>query len=149
MRTSPVLTVDPSNLLGADIQRVREAVDVVKHENKLDVANLPDAVREQLVVALEAIAHGQSVASVVIGDKPLTTTEAAKLLGMSRSHFSRLCDEGRIPSFTVGNARRVDSEVVLNMLRERSALVDRMRAGADSIDDRRRARAARAAGLID
>lgn len=148
MRNSPVLTVDPKTLPRPELDRVSEAADEAKRGETIDIASLPDSVREQLVCALDAIAHGQTVLVVASG-KPLTTTEAAELLGMSRGHFVRLCDEGRIPSYKTGNSRRIEPEVIMQILRDRSTLLDDMRASAASADERRRDRAARAAGLID
>ncbi len=144
MRNSPVLTVDPTALPIPELKRVSEAANVAKRGEPIDFASLPAAVREQLVCALDAIAHGQTVLVVASG-KPLTTTEAAGLLGMSRGHFVRLCDEGRIPSYKTGNSRRVDPDVIMQILRDRSTLLDQMRASAGTADERRRERAARAA----
>ena len=103
--------------------------------------------REQLLFAVEAYARGQSVAAVATG-KPLTSTEAAKLLGVSRTHLTRLCEEGRIESFTVGNALRIPADEVMRILTERGRVKTQAREAAATADDRRRARAARAAGLL-
>lgn len=149
MRNSPVLTVDPAELPRPDLELVTAAADEAKRGGRINVEALPASVREQLVFALDAISHGKQVAALATG-KPLTTTEAAALLGMSRTHFTRLCDEGRIPSYVVGkSARRVDPDVVMQILRDRSRLLDDARAALANADQRRRQRAARAAGLID
>ena len=90
--------------------------------------------------ALETVA-------AVAGGKPLTSTEAAKLLGMSRTHLTRLCDEGRIDSFSVGKALRIPGEEVMRILSERGTAKTEARDAAATAEQRRRTRAARAAGL--
>ncbi len=146
MRNSPVVTVDPTDLPADERDRLDAALDDAKHSGKLDLSSLPDDVRAQLFFALDAVARGEQVAAVASG-KPLTTTEAAELLRMSRTHLSRLCKEGRIPSFTVGNSLRIDSETVMKILRERGRIRVEAREAAATAEDRRRARAARAAGI--
>lgn len=146
MRNSPVVTVDPAGLPAGERDRIDAALDDAKDSGKLDLSSLPDDVRDQLLFALHAIARGEQVAAVASG-KALTTTEAAELLGMSRTHLTRLCQEGRVPSYTVGNSLRIDAETVMTILRDRGRIRVEARAAASSAEDRRRARAARAAGL--
>lgn len=146
MRNSPVVTVDPTDLPAGERDRIDAVLDDAKNSGKLDLSSLPDGVRAQLLFALSAIARGEQVAAVASG-KPLTTTEAAELLGMSRTHLARLCQEGRVPSFTVGNSLRIDSETVMTILRDRGRIRLEARDAAATAEDRRRARAARAAGI--
>jgi hypothetical protein len=40
-------------------------------------------------------------------DRPLTTSQAAELLGMSREGVARLVDRGELPGFRVGRHRRI------------------------------------------
>ena len=146
MRNSPVVTVDPTTM-SAEVRRHVEAVarDATDH-NTIDLTSLPVEVREQLLFALASIARGKKVAAIADG-KALTTTEAADLLGMSRSHLTRLCKEGRIPSYKVGTSLRVSAETVMTILRERGRLRAEAGEAVATADERRRARAARAAGL--
>lgn len=146
MRTSPVNIVDPTDLAVEDRARLQHAAADAQSSGTIDLASLPPAVREQLLFAVEAYARGESVAAVATG-KPLTSTEAAKLLGMSRTHLARLCDEGRIESFTVGNAARIPADEVMRILAERGRVKTQAREAAATADARRRARAAQAAGL--
>lgn len=146
MRNSPVITVDPTELPEGALGLIDAAVDEAKASGKLDLSALPDDVRAQLLFALDAVARGEQVAAVASG-KPLTTTEAAELLGMSRTHLTRLCKEGRVPSFEVGNSLRIDSETVMTILRERGRIRTEAREAAATAEDRRRERAARAAGI--
>jgi len=146
MRTSPVNVVDPTDLADDERDQLRHVAEDAMTSGKIDLESLPAAVREQLLFAIDAYSRGESVAAVATG-KPLTSNEAAKLLGMSRTHLTRLCDEGRIESFPVGNALRVPAEEVLRILTERGRATSQAREAAASADQRRRARAARAAGL--
>lgn len=146
MRSSPVNVVDPADLAEDDRNRLRRVADEAESTGKIDLESLPAAVRAQLLFAIDAYSRGESVAAVATG-KPLTSNEAAKLLGMSRSHLTRLCDEGRIESFPVGNALRVPAEEVVRILTERGRATSQAREAAASAEQRRRARAARAAGL--
>ena len=146
MRTSPVNVVDPIDLADDERDQLRHVAEDAVTSGKIDLESLPVAVREQLLFAIDAYSRGESVAAVATG-KPLTSNEAAKLLGMSRTHLTRRCDEGRIESFPVGNALRVPAEEVLRILTERGRATSQAREAAASADQRRRARAARAAGL--
>ena len=146
MRNSPVATVDPDDLVDTDRTAVGAALDVAKSSGVLDVAALPGDVRAQLFFALDAVARGKHVATVADG-KPLTTTEAAELLGMSRTLLTRLCKEGRVPSYTVGSSLRIDADTVMTILRERGRIKHDAREAVATADERRRARAARAAGI--
>lgn len=146
MRTSAVNIVDPTNLAADERERLQLVASDAGASGKIDLETLPPAVRAQLLFAIEAYGRGESVAAVATG-KPLTSTEAAKLLGMSRTHLARLCDEGRIESFTVGNAIRIPADEVMRILAERGRAKTQAREAAATADARRRARAARAAEL--
>ena len=146
MRNSPVITVDPTKFGDADQDRVAAALDNASDGGLIDAGSLPDEVRGQLVFALTALVRGEQVTAVAKG-KPLTTSEAADLLGMSRSHLSKLCKAGRVPSYLVGSATRIDSETVMHILRERGRVRSEAREAIESAEARRRARAARTAGI--
>lgn len=146
MRTSPVNVVDPADLADDERDQLRQVADDAVTSGKIDLESLPEAVRAQLRFAVDAYSRGESVAAIATS-KPLTSNEAAKLLGMSRTHLTRLCDEGRIGSFSVGNALRVPADEVMRILTERGRAKTQARETAATADDRRRARAARAAGL--
>ncbi len=144
MRTSPVNVVDPADLAEDDRDRLREAVDDATSTGNVDLDALPEAVRAQILFAIDAYSRGESVAAVA-GGKPLTSNEAAKLLGMSRNHLARLCREGRIESFDVGNALRIPAEEVMRILEARGKAKTQAREAVATADARRRARAARTA----
>lgn len=146
MRTSPVNVVDPADLPEADRTRLEGVAADAARTGTLELSSLPKALREQLFFAFDALSRGETVSAVASG-KALTSSEAAKLLGMSRTHLARLCDEGRIESFLVGTALRIPAEEVMRVLRERGAAKTEGREAVATADQRRRARAARSAGL--
>jgi excisionase family DNA binding protein len=76
-----------------------------------------------------------------------TITEAAELLGMPQTLLSRLCDEGRIPSVAAGLTRRIDAATVQTILHERARIKTEARDAIETAEERRRIRAATAAGF--
>ena len=73
---------------------------------------LPPAIAHALVDVLTDIAEGRAV-SVASSGEELTTSEAAKLLNVSRPHLVQLLEEGEIPFHKMGTCRRVHREDVL------------------------------------
>src|SRR5699024_5961928 len=76
----------------------------------------------KLAELLEAQSTGREI-SMVESTKEYTTTEAAKLLGISRAHLSRLIRDGKIRSHKVGShhritAREIESQQTMKRLRE-------------------------------
>ncbi len=146
MRTSPVNVVDPKELGDAERDQLSHIADDAVRSGTIDIASLPEPVRAQLLFAIDAYARGETVAAVA-GGKALTSSEAAKLLGMSRTHLARLCGEGRIDSYSVGNALRVPAEEVMRILTERGRAKTEAREAAATADQRRRTRTAR--GVVE
>ena len=148
MRNSPMYEVDPISLDHHDRDQLARASDTIDQTGTINVSELPEAVREQMQLLFGALSRGTAVA-VLAQDKPLTSTEAAQALGMSRAHLTRLCNEGRIQSFTVGNALRISTQEVLRILRARGTATVAAREAASTVDQRRLARPASAAGFAD
>ena len=147
MRNSPLNVVDPKSLAADDLSLLSRIAEDAVDKGTLDLSALPNPVQDQLMFALLSLAHGDVVAAINTS-KPLSSTEAAKALGMSRTHLTRMCDEGRIESFTVGSHLRVSGEEIVRILKERAAATIQSREAAATADDRRRERAARSAGLL-
>ncbi|MCL2788773.1 MAG: helix-turn-helix domain-containing protein [Micrococcales bacterium] len=61
---------------------------------------------EILVSVVEAQAAGQRVV-VTQGQQEVTTTQAAKMLGMSRPQVGKLLDQGKLPFRLVGTHHRI------------------------------------------
>ena len=148
MRTAPVQVVDPSTFTAEE----RESIEAIAHEatrdmETLDLSRLPGAVREQLYFALVAMAKGEIVAAIA-ENKPLTTNEAARLLGMSRSHLVRLCHEGLVATHAIGSHLRIPTSEVVRILQSRAQAMAEAREAAATAEERRRSRiAARADSL--
>lgn len=92
---------------------------VTVHVGERAVAVPEDAV-EHLRAVLERLAEGHRV-RVVDDDPELTTQEAADLLNLSRPHFVRLLEAGKLPFHAVGTHRRVLMADVLAYKAARSA----------------------------
>lgn len=148
MRNAPVLVVDPSGFTDDERESVAEvANETQRGENTIDLDRLPDVVADQLRFALDALQKGEIVAAITDG-KPLTTTEAAKLLGMSRSHLLRLCDEGRVVTHSIGSHQRIPTSEVVRILQSRANATADARTAAASAEVRRRARITRRADQL-
>lgn len=99
---------------------IRKSIDRGENVVHIDIRLTPgDAAK--LADLLEAQRKGYSV-SVVESAKEYTTTEAAKMLGISRGHLSRLISQGKVRSHKVGShhritAREIESEQNLKKLR--------------------------------
>ncbi len=142
MRTAPVSVVNPAEMAGEERDDLRRVIGEIVESGTIELDALPASVRAQLLFALDAHANGQVVTAVSNG-KALTSNEAAGLLGMSRTHLARLCNEGRIESYKVGNALRVSSDEVMRILTARGTANTGARESAATVDQRRRSRAAR------
>lgn len=141
VRISPISTIEPTKIADDERACIAASLEAARTSGNLDLTVLPDEVRSQLFFTLDAVARGQHVAAIAEG-KPLTTTEAAELLGMSRTLLTRLCKEGRVPSFTVGTSLRIDADTVLAILSERDRVKAAARDAAATTEERRRSRAA-------
>ncbi len=89
--------------------------------------DLPIAVRKAIIDLLQRFASGNGV---VIGsiNSSLTTSQAAELLGISRTYIVRMIEQGRIPAHHRGTHRRIYLKDVLsyseNARRERTSKLD-------------------------
>lgn len=90
---------------------------------------LPDSVYKLLVQILKDLSEGSSVA-VLHEKNGLTTTQASRMLGMSRQFFVNLLDRGDIRHEKVGTHRRVRVKDLLEFKstrdNNRRAALDRM-----------------------
>ncbi len=78
--------------------------------------------------------------------RALGMAAAADLLGMTRTHLVRLCDAGRVERTVGADGDRISTDEIRRILAERERVDERV-AGLESAGQRRRARAARWAGL--
>jgi excisionase family DNA binding protein len=68
---------------------------------------LPHAVTRVLAAVLNEAAQGNAVAVVTTASDEVTTTAAARLLGVSRPHVAKLIDSGILRGRRAGTHRRV------------------------------------------
>jgi len=88
----------------------------------LEVAQItPEAepIRSELLTVLNNMGKGQGFAILPL-DKELTPSQAAEVLGVSRTHFMRIVQKGDIPHRTVGTHHRVRLDDVLQYRDERN-----------------------------
>lgn len=75
---------------------------------------LPRQLTPVVLAALEAVRSGQTL-SIGLRPKELTTTAAAKVLGVSRPTLVKMIRDGRIPARKVGTHHRVLTTDVLKL----------------------------------
>lgn len=111
-----------STALTEDVQVLRSGL--AGNEAEIEVTlRLPRASAKKVLALLDA---EQSVGAVVIPAKQeFTTTEAAKILGMSRPTLMRLIDVGRISFRKVGKHHRI-SAAAIQEFRDRQSQEDPM-----------------------
>ena len=87
------------------------------------------------------------VSLLAVSEPSRRVSSLAELLGMPLTLLSRLCDEGRIPSVAAGLTRRIDAATVQTILHERARIKTDARKAIGTAEERRRTRAATAAGF--
>jgi len=75
-------------------------------------APLPNAAADVLATLVDALAAGELL-TITRTKQELTTTEAARLLNVSRQYLVRLCDQEELPFRWEGTHRRLTLEAVL------------------------------------
>lgn len=89
-------------------------------------------VRELLTDLSASLRRGDDIIRTQKNES-LTTSEAAKFLGMSRTHLYKLMDKDEIPSFSVGRHRRIYMRDILEFEnqrhRDRTELAERFAQG--------------------
>lgn len=80
------------------------------------VASLPDSpLRDGLAEVANAVHAGVDV--VINGDPTLTPSEAARLLGMSRTHLYKILDANELKWKQVGRDRRIAKSDLMDFIR--------------------------------
>jgi excisionase family DNA binding protein len=131
----PIGVIEPDAQLSQAALRAREAVaDAVERALespdpagtvRIERLELPRAVAHLLLRILDDLSVGHAVAvhTIASGEEEVSTSQAARILGMSRPTLIDLLEKGLIPFRRVGTHRRVP---VLELL----AYKLRMRGGA-------------------
>jgi excisionase family DNA binding protein len=79
---------------------------------------IPETLHRLLVQIVAGMQDGKGV-SVIPAERELTTSAAARLLGMSRQYFVRMLDAGAIPFHRTGTHRRVQLKDLLEYQKKR------------------------------
>ncbi len=131
-------TLDPGDLTDAERRRLRqlaEAPEITLGRTGEASARAPEAVEAALRVVADLLARGRTV-SIGAEDEALTTTEAARLLNVSRPHIVKLLEAGHLPFHKVGTHRRVyRRDVLAYQARQRRNAEEAMQALADQAQD--------------
>ncbi len=112
-------------VLESDTQALRQALST---EGNTVSVSLSRNSAEFLASALDAQARGQKVIFTQ-GHNEVTSTEAAKLLGMSRPQVRKLLDQGKLPYRLVGSHHRIPMAAISTFLdieskRQRAAMAE-------------------------
>lgn len=121
---APMLDAPTTDAARAAREALREMekrpdAPVTVHVGKRELT-MPDDAVDLLREALAQLADGRRV-RVIVDERELTTQEAADLLNLSRPHFIRLLEAGKLPFHAVGTHRRVLLDDVLAYKAERTA----------------------------
>ena len=113
----PIGVIEPDARLSRAALRAREVVaDAVQHASdtssgsvRIERLELPGAVAQVLLRILDDLSVGHAVAvhTIASGEEEVSTSQAARILGMSRPTLIDLLEKGLIPFRRVGTHRRV------------------------------------------
>lgn len=113
----PIGVIEPDAQLSQAALRAREIVaDAVQHAPdtssgtvRIERLELPGAVAHMLLRILDDLSVGHAVAvhTIASGEEEVSTSQAARILGMSRPTLIDLLEKGLIPFRRVGTHRRV------------------------------------------
>ena len=99
-------------LSDADIKQAHDIKQILfdlHAREKTEAVTIPYAVYRDLLTLLSKIEKDENAQDNI----EISTTEAAKILNVSRPFVAKLMDEGRIPCRKVGSHRRVKYEDVI------------------------------------
>ena len=99
-------------LSDADVKQAHDIKQILfdlHAREKTEAVTIPYAVYRDLLTLLSKIEKDENAQDNI----EISTTEAAKILNVSRPFVAKLMDEGRIPCRKVGNHRRVKYEDVI------------------------------------
>lgn len=115
----PIGLIEPTAQLARDARRAREVVaDAVQRAPeqedaagtvRIEQVELSRPLVQVLIRILDDLSEGHAVAvhTIADGEEEVTTSKAARILGMSRPTLIDLLEKGHIPYRMVGTHRRV------------------------------------------
>ena len=95
-------------VLERDARAIHRALETDDEEISV---NLSREAAQFLAAVMDAQSQGQEVV-MTRGLQEVTTTEAARLLGMSRPQVGKLMDQGRLPYRLVGTHHRIPASAI-------------------------------------
>ena len=117
-----------SEILPDDVQALRDALEASPGEVTVTLS----LTRRSAEKVLELLEAEHSTGAVVVPVKDLfTSTEAAKMLGISRTTLMKLIDVGTIEHVRVGTHRRIPMRAIVAYQRRRQAERDETAAAVD------------------
>lgn len=127
----------------ADAERAAELLDDMVARSGLTLAapdrepvRVPSETVQALRMALRAVLDGRTVAVLAAPNSVISTSAAARILGVSRPHVTKLVDAGILPASTPGTHRRLRMADVLayrEQVNDRHAALDAVVAEADAL----------------
>jgi DNA binding domain protein, excisionase family len=109
VKTASLITVEASSLDSQSLEALARTAQGLPQDDPLAI------LLENLIVSLE---NGADVAALRL-DQPLTPTQAAKALCMSRPSVYKLMDRGLLAFHYVGKDRRIPTPEVLDYIKRR------------------------------
>lgn len=103
-------------------------------EREREILSLGSEVSDVLMRVLGMLASGGRIA-FVSAPEVLSTTEAARMLGISRPTLMKLVREGKIPAFKVGTHTRLQRDAVLRFRDEREQTRRKALESLHALDD--------------
>ncbi len=113
----PVGVIQPTAQISEAAKRAREVVAEALRQGagdasgtvRIEQTELPEPVVHLLMHILHDLSEGHAVAvhTIADGEEEVTTSKAARILGMSRPTLIDLLEKGEIPYRLVGTHRRV------------------------------------------
>jgi excisionase family DNA binding protein len=115
------------NVKTDEVERLRRALRGTSDEVRFE-ATLPRSTAEKV---LKLLSEEEKAGAIVIPARnELRTSEAAAVLGVSRSHLSRLINEGQIDARMVGSHWRIPAQAIIEFQEreadERSSRLDEL-----------------------
>lgn len=90
----------------------RVFAELFLRHNRKAISGAPEGVDHLIMTVLDMVARGKDIGVSPI-EADCTTQEGADILGVSRTFFVKLLQQGNIPYYKVGRQRRVRREDIL------------------------------------
>lgn len=119
------LSIDPISIPKGKERQIRDLYRMMRDGNAAIVGPdgqqhpIPENVYQAFLQVLRDLEAGKAV-SIVPYAQPLTTQQAANILGVSRQFLVKLLDDRKLPFHRVGTHRRINLKALLDYQRRRN-----------------------------